>query len=238
MGAGKESKYIKRDGGAANNCRHHRRSMTLPYNMQTSKVPEADAISIHVADVAMDNISIDTSVSSTAMDFVFEEDKDNGIWISATPSHISLSSTATTTLDQPLTLDTSVASCDTSIHSATSQTSDVYGWEEELDRKTSIEQHGLGNYVWERDLSSRLQTGSRQLSGGPRVRKGTRENEGKRKSLLYRVLNISGRKSQEDIMEMNSSVPQLPSLMMTGAGELSTSPVEISRHCQCERTST
>ena len=173
-----------------------------------AKVPEEDFEHIiHEVPVAGDDKQVDTSVESTAMDFEFEED--NGIWISANPiareSRTSLSTVTTvasTLMDHDrystvLTLDTSVASSAASmmssaasIQSATTTTSsDIYGWEEELDRKASIEGHS----AWERELARRLPSGGRTM--GPRLRTEFpyKHADGKRKSLLYRVLNLSGR---------------------------------------------
>jgi hypothetical protein len=101
-------------------------------------------------------------------------------------------------------VDTSVASSAASMmsssastYSASTNVSDIYGWEEELDRKSSIENHG----AWEREMARRLPSGGRTV--GPRVRGSVHEmqykrEDGKRKSLLYRVLNLSGRRGSED----------------------------------------
>jgi hypothetical protein len=156
-------------------------------------------------------LSVDTEM---AMEFDFKTE--NGIWISANPlAHESRSSLATTTTTMTastlvddrmsqgaLTLDTSVASSAASsaasmmssvgsIQSATTTAStDIYGWEEELDRKESIE----SSLAWERELGRRLPSDGRTL--GPR--RGVHEfnnkcgDDGRRKSLLYRVLNLSG----------------------------------------------
>jgi hypothetical protein len=167
-----------------------------------------------------DKSMVDTSVESTAMDFDFETD--NGVWISAHPiaheSRTSLSTVTTaasTLMDDrysqyshgALTLDTSVASSAASMMSSTGSiqsastatSSDIYGWEEELDRKVSIES---GNHGW--DYVRRIPQGGRMV--GPRGRGGVqdysfRRPDGKRRSLLYRVLNLSGsrRASVEDV---------------------------------------
>lgn len=171
-------------------------------------------------------LSVDTEM---AMEFDFKTE--NGIWISANPlAHESRSSLATTTTamttstlvddrlsmsHSALTVDTSVASSAASMMSSvgsiqsatTSGSVDIYGWEEELDRKESIE----SSLAWERELGRRLPGGGRSIS--PRVRTGVhgfnnkRGGDGRRKSLLYRVLNISGsrRGSADD------AIPPLPS---------------------------
>jgi hypothetical protein len=179
-----------------------------------AKVPEQEEFEhvVHEVPAAGDDKQVDTSVESTDMDFEFEED--NGIWISANPiareSRTSLATTTTVTsaastlMDHDrysavLTLDTSVASSAASmmssaasIQSATTATSsDIYGWEEELDRKASIEGHN----VWERELAQKLPSGGRTM--GTRLR-GMPEfpykrADSKKRSLLYRVLNLSGR---------------------------------------------
>ena len=148
------------------------------------------------------------SINSADMEFEFVED--NGIWISASPvfhgskTSLATTTTATSTLiddkasQGTLTVDTSVASCgasmvssDTSIYSAvTTNSSDVYGWEEELDRKTSAE----GHHIWEQEINRRLPSGSRTM--GPR----SIPFDSKRKSLLHRVLKISRRGSPDEII--------------------------------------
>ena len=176
-----------------------------------------------------DKSMVDTSVESTAMDFEFETD--NGVWISAHPiahkSQTSLSTVTTaasTIMDDrysqyshaALTLDTSVASSAASMMSttgsiqsaSTATSSDIYGWEEELDRKVSLESgnHGWG-YVQKIPQSARV--------GGARGRGGVqdyqfRAPDRKRKSLLYRVLNLSGsrRASVEDVSLPGAVSPQ------------------------------
>jgi hypothetical protein len=172
-----------------------------------------------------DKSMMDTSVESTAMDFDFETD--NGVWISAHPiAHESRTSLATTTtaastlMDDryshgALTVDTSVASSAASMMSATGSmqsastmnTSDIYGWEEELDRKVSIES---GNQGWEPDYIRRIPQGGRM--GGTRGRGGVqdyqlRQADSKRKSLLHRVLNLSGsRRASVDEVSMSGAI--------------------------------
>ncbi|KUJ12086.1 uncharacterized protein LY89DRAFT_738707 [Mollisia scopiformis] len=191
-----------------------------------AKVPEQEEVTtIHVPISADDkmalDVDIDSSVESTAMDFHFEEE--NGTWISAQPiGHESRTSLSTTTTgastliedrmsSAALTLDTSVASSAASmmssvgsIQSASTTTSaDIYGWEEELDRKTSIESHA----AWERELARRLPSGGR--TAGPRLRNvhelQYKRADGKRKSLLYRVLNLSSRRGSADDVNISMS---------------------------------
>jgi len=181
-----------------------------------AKVPENEEVKITTTSLhGDDTISVDTAMDSGEMDFQF--DADGGTWITANPlAHESRSSLATTTTTTStlmddrhshgaLTVDTSVASSAASMmsssastYSASTNMSDIYGWEEELDRKSSIDNHPM----WERDISRRLPSGGRTF--GPRLRGGVQElqykrADGKRKSLLYRVLNLSGRRGSEDI---------------------------------------
>ncbi|KAL2073270.1 hypothetical protein VTL71DRAFT_10594 [Oculimacula yallundae] len=191
-----------------------------------AKVLEQDEI-LQITIPGDSKMVLDSSVETTSMDFEFEED--NGTWISAHPiGHESRTSLATTTTaastlvddrysNGALTLDTSIASSAASMMSSaasiqsasTTTSSDIYGWEEELDRKTSIE----GHHAWERELSHRLPSGGRTF--GPRYRSGGGVSAGgtgsggfygagKRKSLLYRVLNLSSsrerRSSAENVM--------------------------------------
>jgi hypothetical protein len=143
-------------------------------------------------------------MEQSLMNFNFENDK--GVWISAHPiAHESKTSLATTTTASTLiddrcshgapTLDTSIPSSAASFQSAAS--SDIYGWEEELDRKTSIEGYNLS----EQEMAQRLPSGGGTT--GPRVRGNQdfqykRGGESRRKSLLHRVLNLSGRRGSVD----------------------------------------
>lgn len=180
-----------------------------------AKVPEDEEVRISTTSLNGDDVmSISTTTDVSEMDFEFETD-DSGTWISANPlAHESKSSLATTTtaastlIDErfghgALTIDTSIASSAASMmsssassYSATANMSDIYGWEEELDRKSSIENHNN----WEREMARRLPSGGRTF--GPRVRVGHelhhKRGDVKRKSLLYRVLNLSGRRGAED----------------------------------------
>jgi hypothetical protein len=186
-----------------------------------AKVPEHQEVH-HIPSPVDDRMSIDTAMEPTPMDFHFEED--NGIWISAIPiANGSKTSVATTTtaastlvddrlIHSALTVDTNVASSAASIlssagsiHSATTNSSDIYGWEEELDRKSSIEAH----QPWVREPHRRLPSGGRTM--GPRMRGDVpiyRRNDSKRKSLLHRVLNISGSRERQsdDIVNISPTI--------------------------------
>lgn len=189
-----------------------------------AKVPEE--IQVQTTPISGDDrLSVDTAMEASLMDFDFETD--NGVWISAHPiAHESRTSLATTTTASTLiddryshgalTIDTSVASSATSMISSSGASiqsavsSDIYGWEEELDRKTSIE----GYNAWEQEMARRLPSGGR--TAGPRVRGGIhdlqykRGGEGRRRSLLYRVLSLSGRRGSEDLGLGMSTMPTSP----------------------------
>lgn len=184
-------------------------------------------------------LSVDTEM---AMQYDFKTE--NGIWISANPlameSRSSLATnttymTTSTIMDDrmstishgALTVDTSVASSSASmmssigsIQSATTVgSSDVYGWEEELDRKESIE----STVIWERELHRRLPTGPRSFGPRPRTYDSSSHKrvDGKRKSLLYRVLNLSGsRRGSVD------TIPPMPTSTHVSSGS-STPNIEI-----------
>jgi len=180
-----------------------------------AKVPENEEVQITTTSLhGDDRMSVDTAMDGSEMDFQFETD--GGTWITANPlahesrSSLATSTTATSTLMDDryshgaLTVDTSVTSSGASMmsssastYSASTNMSDIYGWEEELDRKSSIENHG----AWEREMARRLPSGGRTHLG-PRIRGGVelhyKRVDGKRKSLLYRVLNLSGRRGSED----------------------------------------
>ena len=167
------------------------------------KVPEHEEMIVTTTPIRGDDaMSMDT-VMDHEMDFQF--DTDGGTWVTANPSglesrtSLSTAITSASTMVEDnrystaLTLDTSVASSAASMMSSTgstyslsTNTSDVYGCEEELDRKSSID-----ITPWDREFPRRAPLSARANSGPRAVP--TR----KRKGLLYRVLNMSGRK--EDI---------------------------------------
>lgn len=186
-----------------------------------AKISEQDEVQVESTPATpSERFSVDTE-----MEMQFDFKTENGMWISANPlgneSRSSLSTmttymTQSTAMDErlshgALTVDTSVASSAASmmssvdsIQSATTTGSlDVYGWEEELERKETIE-----SMAWERELSRHLPSGG--LTLGPRSRTGDfqyKRADGKRKSLLYRVLNLHGsrRGSLDDIPAMPGS---------------------------------
>jgi hypothetical protein len=188
------------------------RAPVQPFHIP-AKVPEQEEV--HSISLSVDDrTSMDTVLDVTSMDFKFEEE--NGLWISAIPiGHESRTSIATSTTAASrhvddrfshgaLTVDTSVASSAASmfssvgsIQSATTTSSDIYGWEEELGRKSSIE----APRQWNSRAPPRrlLPSGGRTM--GPRLENNVpiyRRNDGKRKSLLHRVLNISGSRRETD----------------------------------------
>jgi len=206
----------------------------IPAKVPEEEIPQIPIPTVHTVPTPSlttvdDKHMVDTSVESTAMDFEFETD--NGVWISAHPiaheSRASLSTittTASTLMDDrysqyshgALTLDTSVASSAASMMSSTGSiqsastatSSDVYGWEEELDRKVSMES---GNHGW--GYVQRIPPGERTV--GTRGRGGVQDYQlkradGKRRSLLYRVLNLSNsrRESVEDVSISGTICPQ------------------------------
>ncbi|KAA8574384.1 hypothetical protein EYC84_005860 [Monilinia fructicola] len=173
------------------------------------------------------------TITDTEVHADFDFEADNGTWISAhSEAHASRTSLATTdsststitddrSPDDFLTADTSiVCSSASSVYSsstasmdscASSTSTDIYGWEEELERKS-----GEGSLSW--DHRSELGAAMRRLPSGGRTmgpRAGYAEGvphfsckrgDGKRKSLLYRVLNISSTK------RLNDETPPVPSL--------------------------
>jgi hypothetical protein len=215
---------IKRDGVVAKsqcNCEYVdvktgprtrvQTAATQPFFVP-AKVPEQ--LEVHsLPSPSDDGMSLDGSMDS-ALDFDFQEE--NGVWISAIPraheSHTSFSSCNTLhnslgdirSVHSSLTVDTSLASSEASILSSsasvmsgTTNCSDIYGWEEELDRKSSME--SCASHAREA-AQRRLHTGGR--TQGYNMRNEalmTRQLVGKRKSLLHRVLNISRRDLNEPV---------------------------------------
>ena len=221
--AAKECTSVSEDREENNEMKmpHRRMQVTAvqPFYIP-AKVPEE--VQVQTTPISGDDrMSVEAAMEESLMDFNFETD--NGVWISAHPvAHESRTSLATTTTastliddrcSQALTIDTSVASSATSILSSSAASiqsaasSDIYGWEEELDRKASID----GYNPWEQETARRLSSGGMPI--GPRVRGGfndfkyKRGSEGRRRSLLHRVLNLSGRRGSEDssLSTMSSS---------------------------------
>jgi hypothetical protein len=213
--------------------------ITLMGTPGTPDTTKEEAASTPIAEPAARS-SLDTEMS---MQYDFKTE--NGIWISANPlameSRSSLNTNTTymtnstitddrsdrmSTVSHALTLDTSVASSATSMMSSigsiqSASSADVYGWEEELDRKESNETTS----VWEREVSRRLPSGGRTM--GPR-RDVSGAYGGKRKSLLYRVLNLSGGRRTSVGGASTTPMPPLPVVLPTpglpsqGRGEFPT----------------
>lgn len=159
-----------------------------------------------------DGMSLDSVIESD-LDFDFQEE--NGVWISAVPkavesrSSVTTCSTTVTSLadgryhHNALVVECGLTSSSASVLSATSSAlsgstncSDIYGWEEELDRKSSMDLP-LPHL---RDHQRRLPPGGRPQ--GPYLQTESvahRQTAGKRKSLLHRVLNISRRDLNEPL---------------------------------------
>jgi len=167
------------------------------------KVPEHEEMVVTTTPIRPDDsISMDTAMDHE-MDFQF--DTDGGSWITANPqaleSRSSLSTaitTASTMVNEnnrystALTVDTSVASSAASMMSSAASTyssstnmSDIYGWEEELDRKSSTDIN-----PWDREFPRRTPLSARSTIGSHAM------PVRKRKGLLYRVLNMSGRRGE------------------------------------------
>lgn len=184
-----------------------------------SKVQEQDEVTIS------ETASLD-GYEDVMPDFDFETD--TGMWISSNPQgHESRSSLATTVVDdrssRGLRVDTNLASSSISILSSSAESmssaistssADMYGWEEELDRKTSIETHS--QVGWEANAMRRLPgtgvdalrnariPGSGAYAPGDLASYQYKRADGKRKSLLYRVMHISGHRRTP------SDAPPLP----------------------------
>jgi hypothetical protein len=177
------------------------------------KVPENERVSVTGAAVGGEDVSaVNAVMDGGLMDFEF--DFNSVSQISANPlghdSRTSLASTTTaisTSVNRrvshdALTVDTSVASSATSMmssadstYSAVTSTTDMYGWEEELNRKSSVENPRAA----ELDISRRVASGGKRA--GPSTEGSFHDPpykraDIKRKSLLYRVLNL--RRGSED----------------------------------------
>jgi hypothetical protein len=208
----KQSILVMEDGE-----RRVERTPNPPRGMRTfyipEEVPENERVQVTTTTAGGEDVSaVDAVVDGGLMDFDF--DFNSVSQISANPlghdSRTSLASTTTaisTSVNRrfshgALTVDTSVASSATSMmssaastYSAVTNTTDMYGWEEELNRKSSVE----NPRAWELDISRRVASGGKVA--GPRTRGSFHEPpykraDIKRKSLLYRVLNL--RRGLED----------------------------------------
>lgn len=184
-----------------------------------AKVPEEAQLSTTPVS-GSDSMSVDASTDSSPMDLDLETN--TGVWISAHPATRECrTNLATPTTASPpshsggLTIDTSVASSAASMISSSAASvqsaasSDIYGWEEELERQMTME----GRHDLERELQGV------SLSGGgtmePGVQSGVHDyqqykpGDGKKKSLLSRVLNLSRRRGSErpDVARSTMSDP-------------------------------
>ncbi|OWP00346.1 hypothetical protein B2J93_3896 [Marssonina coronariae] len=207
-----------------------RRALRRPSRYAPAKVPEQDQAA-HGISCPGGSTNVTTTLSETTqMDFEFGEHSERGLCISAHPTaHESRSSLATTSTAastfvddkssySALNIDTSVASSAasmvssaTSIQSAVTMTSsDIYGWEEGLDRQIRRNRHN----PCEREGARRLPSGGRTM--GPRHRDGVHDHQDqlgavKRRNLLCRVLNFSGSRGEsrgpaDDVAESGTMI--------------------------------
>jgi hypothetical protein len=247
----RKEEIFNRDGVAVKN---HNRGFGIRSIEGTGAFSKNLTVFIPPPTIPLGDKTPTTTTISTAMDLDFDDAES---WVSnpAMESHSSLATTTTATSNlhnyshDLAPLDTSVISSaasmdsfDVSIHSAiTANSSDIYGWETELDRKTSTTESQFSTKTWERErereMMRRLPSGGRThlgpkisrsmtvgsaanglsmrntgcTGGNGRVegvqRRVDPRHEGKRKSLLYRVLNING-KGRDVIPE----VPTIPTI--------------------------
>ena len=173
----------------------------IPDKVASDESVQTENSPVHTQDGSQD-VTMETSWIN--FDFGF----DTGSRIAANkPGNDSKSSLATTTtaISGPnhrrfshgaLTVDTSVASSATSMassdaspYSAVTNSTDVYGWDEELDRRMSIE----NRVAWDPALTRRDTTGSRMTVTRSRTDlydSPYKRADMKRRGLLHRVLNI------------------------------------------------
>lgn len=190
-----------------------------------AKVPEQ--LEIHsLPSPSDDGMSLDGSVDS-ALDFDFQEE--NGVWISAIPrandlhsSFVSCHALHNTLAESKLIptggmIESSLAfsgastlSSSASLTSGTTNCSDVYGWEEELDRKSSMDLYSpLGTESFQRRLPSGGRTPTMYVRNESLT---SRQIVGKRKSLLHRVLNMS-RRDLDDPVPITTRLRAVPASM-------------------------
>jgi hypothetical protein len=171
---------------------------------QTYYIPEEDSDNerVLIAPVGgLDQSPVDPAIKISMLnfDFGFESRPQSAACPHANDSKSSLATTTTamSTLNQrryshgALTVDTSVASSTTStvsspdsVCSPVTNTNDHYGWEEELDRRLSVE----NPQSRELELARRIASGDTVV--GPLHEPAPTRPDMKRKSLLYRVLNL------------------------------------------------
>lgn len=177
---------------------------------QTFYLPEVDSENepVLIAPVGeLDQSPVDSATKSSMLtfDFGFQSSPQTDACPHRNDSKSSLATTTTamSTLNQrryshgALTVDTSVASSASVASSTTStvsspdsvcspiiNTNDHYGWEEELDRRLSVE----NPQARELELARRIASGDTVV--GPLHEPAPTRLDIKRKSLLYRVLNL------------------------------------------------
>ncbi|KAI9048548.1 hypothetical protein LZ554_007381 [Drepanopeziza brunnea f. sp. 'monogermtubi'] len=166
---------------------------------------EQDEVVHHTSALGDRKLALGTSFETAEMDFNFEEV--NGIWISAHPiGHESTSSLATTITVASILVDdqashlassaASMISTEASIRSAsTTVSSDIYGWEEELDRKTFIE--GTGTCDEEAARRSSIGGGTLETPSRGEVHDHQKGRSAwKKNCLLHKVWNLSGSRGE------------------------------------------
>ena len=226
-GKGKKEEVVREDGKAAKamiidtkaaNNRFSRR-IYCPF-ANYAKSPEQEGQRTPTRqdpDRSILRLSLDSEVEKMPiLHFDCKSDMDSSISTTTIglESRSSLASTtsATTILDDRssqfggstvLTLDTSIASSAASTISnadacVSAASTDMYGWEEEHDRRSSGESPRTPS--WEQTLTTR---GSRRSAHIPRMGEGNN----KRKSLLYRVLNL---KKADSSAENSPPTPGFP----------------------------
>lgn len=174
-----------------------------PTSMQTFFLPESSSDveqnSITNPPVPVQDGSEVTAMDTSWIDFDFGFDTTPQMatttFGSSLKSSIAITSTSGRFSRGALTIDTSVAdslttmaSSETSMSSAVSNTTDIYGWEEELDRRTSSDNRLTGPAV-----GRRVSGGSAMMLphfGGDLHSIPNNHVDVKRKSLWHRVLNL------------------------------------------------
>lgn len=260
ISSNKKEEVFKRDGVAAKGLGIHSIEGTGVYSKN---------LTIFIPPTVLDeDDKTPTSTTTTAMDLDFNDADSWATSPMALESHTSLATTTTAfsnmhTYPRGLTLDTSLASssasmvsCGASIQSATTaNSSDIYGWETELDRQTSTTESQFSTRTWDRERDLRRLPSGGRTHLGPKVNKcpggvagsaanglsirntgstggsGRKEavgrrsgmgTDGKRKSLLMRVLNLNGRGRVEENIP---AVPVVP--VMTGANGSLDVPMQM-----------
>lgn len=180
-----------------------------PTNRETfcisERSPGVEQVWITAKPTRLQDAAEDVAMDTSWIDFDFGFDTEPQISTSPLDDDLKSSMTSTTTIvSMPnngrfnrgaLTIDTSIvnsaismASSDTTMCSAVSNPSDIYGWEEELDRRMSID-----NRLARPAIARRVTSGGRMTR--PRARGDLhslpfKSVDVKRKGLLYRMFNI------------------------------------------------